>query len=254
MNIVVIPDTQAKPGNDFTFMRRIGNYIVAKQPDVIVHLGDLADMESLSSYDRGTKNFEGRRYRSDIEAAHAAQDALFAPINEYNKKAKSNHEKRYIPQKIMLLGNHDHRINKVINEDAKLDGTISIADLKYEEYGWEVHPFLQPVVVNGVAFCHYFTSGVMGRPCTSASLQLQKKHMSCISGHQQGFQIHTEYNAAGKRLTSIIAGSCYEHQEDYMGPQGNNHWRGIMMLFNVDQGEFDMVPVPLSYLARKYDF
>ena len=82
--------------------------------------------------------------------------------------------------------------------------------------------------------------------------QLAKKHMSCIAGHQQGLQVAISGRADGKRLTSIIAGSCYQHDEDYMGPQGNKHWRGCLMLHNVNQGEFDCVPVPLVYLERKY--
>jgi hypothetical protein len=76
--------------------------------------------------------------------------------------------------------------------------------------------------------------------------------MSCISGHQQGLQFSSSYRADGKRLTSIIAGSCYEHSEDYLGPQGNNHWRGILVLHEINDGEFDMMPVSLNFLRKKY--
>lgn len=92
----------------------------------------------------------------------------------------------------------------------------------------------------------------MGRPCASAVVQLTKKHMSCIAGHQQGLQIHTGHRADGKRLTSIISGSCYEHDEDYLGPQGNKHWRGILVLHEVADGEFDLMPVSLRYLKDNY--
>jgi len=50
---LIIPDVQAKPGLDFTYLRAIGNYIAKKQPDVIINIGDFADMPSLSSYDKG---------------------------------------------------------------------------------------------------------------------------------------------------------------------------------------------------------
>lgn len=248
----VIPDCQIKPGHDLEYLRWIGEYIVDKKPDVVVCLGDFADMLSLSSYDVGTKSFEGRRYKSDIEAAHKGMETLLAPIRSYNEKARKGHRERYLPRFVLTLGNHENRINKVTNSDPKLDGTISIDDLKYEKYGWEVHKFLDVVVIDDIAYSHYFTSGVLGRPCTSAAAQLAKKHMSCIAGHQQGLQIHMTTRADGKRLTSIIAGSCYQHDEDYMGPQGNKHWRGCLMLHNVNQGEFDCVPVPLVYLERKY--
>ena len=62
----VLPDVQAKDGNDFNFLSCIGRYIVDKKPDVIVCLGDFADMESLSSYDVGKKSFEGQIGRAHV--------------------------------------------------------------------------------------------------------------------------------------------------------------------------------------------
>jgi hypothetical protein len=209
-------------------------------------------MPSLSSYDVGKKSFEGRRYKADVEAAHEAMNALLGPLREFNAKAKKNKEKLYKPRLVMLLGNHEHRINRAVNDDPKLEGVLSTDDLGYKKAGWQVHPFLEVVVIDGVAYSHYFTTGAMGRPASSAQAQLNKKHQSCIAGHQQGLQIATSYRADGVRLTSIIAGSCYEHDEDYMGPQGNNHWRGCLLLHSVADGQFDMVPLPLRYLKERY--
>jgi hypothetical protein len=252
MKFLVLPDVQIRPEDDTTFLTAIGNYIVAKQPDCIVCLGDFSDMSSLSSYDVGKKSFEGRRYLRDIEATKAAMGTLLRPLGAFNAKAAKNKEKRYKPKLVMLYGNHEHRIEKAVNNDAKLEGVLKLEDLAYEAFGWECHPFLEVVVKEGVAFSHYFTSGMLGRPCASAQTQLTKKHMSCIAGHQQGLQIATSYRADGTRLTSIIAGSCYEHDEDYLGPQGNNHWRGVVVLHDVHDGSFDLMPVSLSYLKSKY--
>ena len=66
---LVIPDTQAKDGTPTDHLRWIGQLIVDEHPDTVVHLGDHADMPSLSSYDVGKRSFEGRRYSADIEAA-----------------------------------------------------------------------------------------------------------------------------------------------------------------------------------------
>lgn len=247
-----IPDCQAKPGVDFEYLSHIGQYLVDKKPDVVVCGGDFADMPSLSSYDVGKKTFEGRRYRTDIESSHRAMEALLSPINAYNQTAAKNHKARYYPRLVLTLGNHENRINRAVNDDAKLDGTISVDDLRYREFGWEVHDFLEVVVIDGIAYSHYFTTGLMGRPCTTASAQLSKKHMSVVAGHQQGLQIATAHKADGTRLTSIIAGSCYEHDEEYMSSQGNKHWRGMLMFHDVKDGEFDLMPVSLNYLRKKY--
>lgn len=254
MKHFVLPDVQAKPGINFDYLKRIGKYVVEKQPDVLVCIGDFADMESLSSYDVGTKKFEGKRYVHDIEASHEAMQAFLAPIDEYNAVAKKNGKKQYKPRKVLTLGNHENRINRAVNLDPKLDGVLSIDDLGYsDKYGWEVFPFLEVVVIDGVAYSHYFTSGLLGRPVSSAAACLNKKHMSCVQGHQQGLQIATGYRADGSMITSVIAGSCYEHDEDYMGPQGNKHWRGCLMLHEVDNGHFDLMPISLNYINnRKY--
>jgi hypothetical protein len=242
-----------KPGQDFEFLRCIGRYIVAKKPDVVLHLGDFCDFESLSSYDKGTRSFEGRRYKADILAAHAAMDALLDPLNDYNDMRRRNKKAEYRPRMVMTLGNHEERVLRTINHEPMLDGAIGLEDLRYAEYGWEVHDFLKVVVIENIAFSHYFATGAMGRPAASAQAQLSKKMMSCISGHQQGRQIASAYRADGRRVTSIIAGSCYEEDQAYLGPQINRGcWHGVIMLHNVNDGEFDEVMVPLHYLKTKY--
>lgn len=252
MKHLVLPDVQAKPGVDFTYLNKIGRYACEKKPDTIVCLGDFADMPSLSSYDQGKKSFEGRRYTADVQASKDAMVSLLSPIWEYNIRAKKNKEKQYKPKLVLTLGNHENRINRAVNDDPKLDGVLSVSDLGYANYGWEVHGFLDVVVLDGVAYSHYFTTGLMGRPVTTASACLAKKHMSCIQGHQQGLQIATGYKADGGRLTSVIAGSCYEHDEEYMSSQGNKHWRGFLMLHDVKDGEFDLMSVSLDYINKKY--
>lgn len=249
---LVIPDVQAKHGNDFTYLKCLGNFIVEKQPDVIICIGDFADMESLSSYDRGLKSFEGRSYQKDIWAAREAMDALLEPLYRYNKTAKRNKQKQYKPRMVLTLGNHENRINKVINEDRKLEGLISTDDLPYQD--WEVFSFLDVVVIDGIAYSHYFTSGCMGRPITSAQALLSKKHMSCFAGHQQGRQIAYGKRADGVEITSIICGSFYEHNEDYLGAQGNQHYRGFYVLHDVRDGAFDEMAVSIRFLKSRYDY
>jgi len=251
MKHFVLPDVQAKPGDNFDFLTKIGEYILEKKPEKIICLGDFADMPSLSSYDVGKKSFEGRRYTKDIDATREAMGTLLSPIWDFNVKARRNKEKLYRPELHFVLGNHENRIERAVNNDPKLEGLVSLNDLCYEDFGWKVYPFLEIVVIDGIAYSHYFVTGLAGRPCATASAQLNKTHMSCISGHQQGLQIATGKSANGKLIHSIIAGSCYEHDEDYLGRQGNNHWRGALMLNDVREGDFDIMPLRLNYLVNR---
>lgn len=252
MKHLIIPDCQVKEGVDLSYLTWIGEYIVDKKPDVIIQIGDFSDLPSLSSYDKGTKSFEGRRYKKDIEVTIEAMDRLLKPMREHNARARKNKDKQYRPRMVLTLGNHEQRITRAVESDPKLDGTISIDDLKYREAGWEVFDFLEPVVIDGVVYCHYLVSGVMGRPITSAAAMVTKVHQSAVVGHQQGRQIAFGKRADGADFTCIIAGSCYLHDEDYMGHQGNNHWRGILMLHEVNEGHFDESMISLDFLRRKY--
>lgn len=252
MKHLVIPDTQVKPGYPTQHMRWAGQYAVDKKPDVIVHIGDHWDMPSLSTYDAGKKSFEGRRYINDINSGIEAMEEFLAPIRKEQERLKRNKEKQWNPRLVFTLGNHENRINRAIETDPKLEGLMSINDLYLTEMGWEVYDFLQPVVIDGVCYCHYFVSGVMGRPVASSNALLAKQHMSCVMGHVQDRQISFAKRADGTRMTGLFAGIYYMHDEDYLNPQTNGSWSGIWMLNEVDDGEFDEMPVSLIYLLKRY--
>lgn len=250
---MVVPDAQVRPGSDIQHLIYAGKYAAEKRPDVIVCLGDWADMPSLSSYDIGKKSFEGRMYIEDIRAAKEAMAAFLEPIREEQDRLIRNKDKRWNPRLVMTLGNHEARITRAVNEDRKLEGLVKLEDLEYEKFGWEVYPFLEPVAIEGVVFCHYFTSGVMGRAVTTASALISKKHQSCIAGHQQGRQVAYGAKADGSTITSMIIGSFYTHDEDYMGHQGNKHYRGMVFLHQVVDGSFDEMFISVEYLRKKYN-
>ena len=107
-------------------------------------------------------------------------------------------------------------------------------------------------VIDGVAYSHYFTSGVMGRPVSSARLMLNKKHMSCVMGHVQDRDIAFARRADGTAMTGLFAGIFYNHAEGYLNAQTNLSWRGIWMLNEVKDGAFDELPVSMEFLRSKY--
>lgn len=243
LKIAYVPDVQAAPGVPLEHVGWAGQYIVAKRPDVVVVAGDFGDFHSLSRFGRGERKFEGRRYMNDLGVFHQAMQLLLEPI-------QAAHD--YKPRLVYTLGNHEDHINRKTQEDATLAGLMSMDDLCLKEYGWEVYDFLQPVGIAGVAFCHYFPSGVMGRPITTANELLRKLHMSAVAGHQQGREIAYGRRADGGQMTAIIAGSFYQHDMEYLSPFTNAHWRGMFMLHEVKDGQFDEMPVSINFLKRKF--
>jgi hypothetical protein len=241
---MVIPDAQTKPGVPMEHLSWIGQYAADKRPDVIVCIGDFADMPSLSSYDRGKRTHALMTYAEDIAAARKAMKLLLAPIRA---------ARGYKPRLVMTLGNHEDRITRAINEDGRLYGTIGLDDLGYKEAGWEVYPFLQPVVVDGICYAHYFTSGVLGRPVSSARALVRSRHMSATMGHVQKTDLDMgDVRADGRPIIGLFCGTCYQHDEPYLGPQGNAQRRQIVMCHDVQDGSYDPMFVSLDFLRRKY--
>jgi hypothetical protein len=253
---LVIGDPHAKHGVSNERFDWLGKFIMDLRPDVIVNIGDHYDMESLSSYDVGKKSFEGRRYKLDLEAGLDALDRINRPMAEFNRKARKNKEKQYLPRMIMCGGNHDHgRQARAIEGNAILDGTIGPSDFQFEYHGWEYAPFQQPITVDGVTYCHFFTSGVMGRPIGGerpATMMINKLHTTCLQGHSHLFDFACRTRPDGSRIWGGHVGCFFQHEESYAGPANKMWWRGLVVLRNVENGDFDLETVSMKELRRRY--
>ena len=252
MKILVIPDCQVKEDVPLEHLTWAGRAICDYRPDVIVNIGDFSDMPSLSTHDiKGSKYFEGLRYKKDVAVTKRAMEMLLAPLRELQRSQKTSKHKVYKPRMVLTIGNHENRIERAVNNNPTLEGLISTRDLGYEK-DWEVHGFLKPVFIGGVGFSHYWPVGAMGRAAASPAAIISKLHMSCVAGHQQGKQIAYGKRADGVPICAIIAGSYYLHDEGYMDQLSNKHWRGLVMLNDVKDGNFDEMLLSIEYLGRKY--
>jgi len=250
----IIPDTQVKTGVPTDHLTAAGNYIVDKRPDVIIHLGDHFDMESLSAYDRGTKKAEGRRYSEDIDAGRKGMAKLMKPILSLQRKQARQKIKQYKPELVFLIGNHEERIERHINANPELAGAIGYQDFKLEQYGWKVADFREIITIDGVHYSHYFYNQNTGRPLGGQNLEtrLNTLGFSFTMGHQQGLKTAIKPLNNGRTLRGIAAGSFYQHDEDYKGPQGNNHWRGCLYKHEVQDGNYDIMELSMRYLLRQW--
>jgi hypothetical protein len=243
---LVIPDVQAKQGVPMEHLSWIGNYIVEKKPDVIIQIGDFADMPSLSSYDKGKREAENKRYVKDISAVRQAQEILLKPIDDYNR----THEEKYLPRRVLTKGNHEYRIERDIEENPRYEGRFDDADLGFEDYGWETHDFLEVVKIDGIEYSHYFTTGAKGNPVSTAAALLRERQGSATQGHAQytDMAIHKK-----TQRIALFAGICYLHDERYLGPQGNSSRRQIVVKHEVDgEGHYDPMFVSLKFLEKNY--
>lgn len=242
---IVIPDGQVKPGVPLQHWGWIGNYIADKKPDRIINIGDFADMPSLSIYDKGKLPFEGARYVNDIEAVRKAQSMLMDPIRAEMARCNGS----WNPKFDLTMGNHEYRITRTVDNNPEFQGKFELTDLGYEEAGWTVHDFLKIVTIDGIEYSHYFTSGSMGKPSSSAAAMLRTRHKSCTMGHVQQTDIAMH---AKTQQMGMFCGTCYLHDEPYLGHQGNVARRQIVVKNEVRDGVYDPMFVSLAYLQKKY--
>ena len=197
-------------------------------------------MPSLSSYDKGKLAFEGRRYVNDVDAGKRAMEKFLKPIRA---------AKDYKPRLVFTLGNHEHRIVRYVENNPEFAGKFGFGDLELREMGWEVHDFLKPIEIDGVLYCHYFVSGAMGRPVSSAAAMLREYQQSCTMGHNQNYDVAVHKKTLNRAL---FAGCFYSHEESYLTPQGQGHKRHIVMKHEVDDGRYDLMEVSMNFLGKAY--
>lgn len=248
-----MPDTQIRPGVPTAHIDWVAQAIVDYRPDTVIHIGDHWDMPSLSMHDGpGSMKMEGARYEDDVQSGNDAFARLCAPMEAEQARLRRNKEKQWNPRKCFLFGNHENRINRAVNTAPKWAGTIGEHHLLTRD--WERHPFLARVWQDGLLYSHFFQSSHSSHAIGgSIDNRLNKIGCSFVQGHEQGFRYGTRIQASGANWHGLVAGSCYAHDEDYRGAQGQGHWRGVVVLNEVRNGDYCVMPLTLDYLCRKYE-
>lgn len=239
---LVISDGQVKPGVDHDHWHALGKLAASLKPDKIINIGDFWDMPSLSSWDKGKKSAENRRYQDDIDAGNEAMDVFLAPLLKAKKK---------MPEMHFTLGNHEQRIERFVESNAILENKISYKDLNLDR--WFVHPFLDPVTLDGICYAHYFYAPNSGRPY-GGSIQNKLKAVGCsfTQGHLQTFEFDRKELANKKTIMGMTTGAYYMHDEEYKGPQANHHWRGVVVKRNVHDGVYDFETWNIKRVLKEF--
>lgn len=246
---VVFSDAHSHPAHNNDRAGWLGRLILDLKPDTVINLGDLGDMPSLSSYDKGTKGFQGRTYKRDIESVLDFQERLWHPIKEAKKK---------MPRVVHFIGNHEHRISRAVSLQSELDGTIGLDDLGLPKHSTLVdYDGLYPgtLDIDGVCYSHFLVSGVMGRPIGGerhASTLVTKKLGSCTVGHTHIFDFHLRPRADGTKAQALVMPAFIDYECDWAGQSGKMWSKGLVIKRNVEDGMYDMEYVSMERLKKIY--
>lgn len=249
---MLIPDTQIKPGVPLEHIQWAAQAIVDYRPDVLVVIGDWWDLASLSKHEEpGSIVMEGARLKADIEVGNEAFEVLTAPMEKEEARLARRRQRRWRIEKHFTMGNHEHRLTRTVASDPKFDGMFTLDDLKTP--GFTRHSFLEIVDIDGIWYSHYFSNTQSGRPIGGTiPNRLNKVGHSFVQGHQQGFLYGCQQYPGKLIRHGLVAGSFYLHDEHYRDAQSNGEWRGIVVLNEVNSGGYDIMPLSMDYLRKKY--
>lgn len=247
-----IPDTQVREGVPTKHIEALGNYILEKRFEKIIVAGDWWDMPATSNWNTAREQ-EKLRVIDDIESGNRAMNLLWKAVNKQNKKYFRQKRKKYKPEKHFLFGNHEVHLERLWEKDPRLEGLVGYDALNLERHDFQTYDFKEILMLDGIAYSHYFANPSSGRPY-GGMIETRLKNIGCsfTMGHYQEFLYGERQLPTGKRLHGLVAGAFYMHDEPYKGPQGNSHWRGVVVKHEVDDGEYDIMKVSLNFLLRKY--
>lgn len=195
IDFLVIADSHIEPARPFLQgWEMLGKYCVKKKPRYIIHVGDVACLDSLAHYtsQRGD-------YTTDEELQWVERHikALEKPINSYNELRRSSKHKMYRPIKVLCLGNHD--IRKDCSEIRRI----------FEEHGWVVFDYLEPAVIEGITFCHCLPRRNSDLMCTTAEELLATWHTTVVVGHSHVQDYAESYNVGSQQPIRAIKCPCF---------------------------------------------
>lgn len=247
---LVIPDPHAHPKHNNDRALWVSGLIADVKPDVVIDLGDTADMPSLSGYDKGKRSYAGRTYAADVAAHNDFQDKLWW---------RPKKSKRKMPRRVRLIGNHEQRIDRALDMQPELQGAIGYQDLELERYYDDIVYYNGStpgvIEIDGIHYAHYFVSGVMGRPIGGehpAHSLISKKHNSCTQGHTHLFDHCLRVREDGQQIHGLIAGVCQDYASDWAGEVNRLWWRGVIIKRDVEDGSYNLEFISLDTLKREY--
>lgn len=247
---LIVPDSHSHPDHHNDRADWLGELIADVKPDVLIHIGDSADLPSLSSYDKGKRQFQGRNYRKDIDAHLDFQERMFAPIKKLRRK---------LPYSVFCVGNHEHRITRAIDLSPELEGTIGLNDLRLSDYYDEVVDYAgqTPGVINidGVTYAHYFVGGIAGRPLGGIHAGYAiatKKFSSATCGHSHLFDTSWHVDLQGTPIIGTVVGCYQDYDNDWAGEVAALWNRGVVIKRNVHDGGYDLQYIRLETLQKEY--
>ena len=254
--ILVVGDCHIDDDQDLTRFDLLSKLILDQQPTHIVLIGDFLTLNCLSAWDMDKrKSMENKRYRTEIEAGRDALGRFIIPLELYNIDRRKQKKKQYEPELVYMMGNHEDRLTRYLENDPTFDGFVSIErDLCLTDLGFKVVPYRAWYEINDIWFTHIPHNEV--RPVTG-KLHIHRASETTVNsivyGHTHKLELLNRHVQGMEHLQQILNCGCFfEKHEPYVDGRVTHYWKGVVLLNNYKPGRFDMETWSIGRMRRTY--
>ena len=247
--VLVLPDAHDNPRLPKDRFDLMGIHATEGSFDYLVSIGDIADFESLCSQ-MPNDTMKGRGKGTFMDDMESLEEALMY-IDSQTQCGSI--------KKVITLGNHEHRIWKMEDQNPEIAGLMKEKLLgTLEQYGWEVHPYGAYVGIAGVDFTH-IPFNKMGRPIGGKYVTNtlgREAVRDTVIGHTHNAGVHTAPKIGGtSRRVRIVEVGCalpWGMMADYAEHSQTSWWWGVVEL-TIIKGQIEGWNfIPMYTLERLY--
>lgn len=225
---LILPDMQI-PYHDEKALRVVLDYARTIHWDGCIQLGDFMDWDWISKWTKeNQRKVEGTRFLSEYATANDVLDDILTAVRAKNKRCPVT----------ILEGNHDWRIENVIDKTPALEGLIEMErglhlkerDVTY----WRYWSHRRPYIVGNAWFIHGEYIGANHAKKTADSF-----HRNVFYGHTHDRMSATKSTVYGDSVQCESLGTLSRFDLEYMGHRPSNWMQCFAEFFFRPDGNFN---------------
>lgn len=227
----------------------IARYASEQRFDRIIQVGDWSTWDSVNQHDKN--DTFAARYKPGIRAD---MDNLIASHRAFRNGLAAD----YKPRLMMLMGNHEYRLERFENANPEAQGTYTLErDQIFAQFGWKTRPYGEIFYVEGVGFTHHATNAA-GRAYggkTGAQRAANDTTIALVGGHTHKRQLHDSPKIGPVGVVTVTEIGCampWGEVETYTKIAPTGWWYGIVPMTVQDGAITDIDFVSMISLRSKY--
>jgi predicted phosphodiesterase len=239
MRVCVVGDLHAAPGMDLSHVDQIASHIEATSPDAVVLIGDVCTFDSVSTHDP----------LGSITAKN--QPSISADMDTLEEVAERLDG--LTPDLFVTLGNHEERLRRYEEQDARLAGSLwPRLTSTFEAYGFSVTDYGEFLELGGVRFTHV-PLNLMRRPYANIDAIAREAKWPIVYGHSHEQNVKTARKIGGGfTILNVPCSLPHGHVEKY-ALRTTTTWSWAISDLEIFDGQIGGYAFrPMNWLRKTY--